>query len=553
MANKAVLHFDSELYGTLFAGAGTITSIDESKMDPSAILLEHPAPPAQDDNATKHLKWVDRISKQGPWDESIDPPNLSGPPALPMPVEVSDAESLGDFFSHLRNNGTHQAVDNAVVDVEPHHDTELLEFEKGVIYADGRIDLCKNVTGPAHIGSLMSSLRTNEFAKHFLLGNNIIGPTGAKEIATFIHDFPNRFETWYLAGNCIDAASFSLLVDAMITSPIITNVWLKRNPLTSTAARDIARLIIHSPNLRTLDLDQTNLSDAGVASLFNCLTARNQPIALRQIYLNANGIHRRACTAIATYLVTANCHLHSLYLSNNPIGSAASLLAPGLARTRDLYRLVMQSCGLTSTSLSPLLTAIIARRELMVIDFGQSYATEDLGARYNWFTDESTPALIDLVKRARLLHFKIGLQPMSQTAVNELTTAVIEESKTLLVFHAQPLLKGKRTYAEVKAGQLSARLRPLLTTTLETNIIDQYARYCKKSDVARNLAEFETKWKRFLLSPEDVRFIDSVYRNRDAGLARRGLMVLKKKWDEGEGVPEGGDRRVAEGEVGGED
>ncbi|SMY29582.1 unnamed protein product [Zymoseptoria tritici ST99CH_1A5] len=433
------------------------------------------------------------------------------------------------------------------VDVEPHHDTELLEFEKGVIYADGRIDLCKNVTGPAHIGSLMSSLRTNEFAKHFLLGNNIIGPTGAKEIATFIHDFPNRFETWYLAGNCIDAASFSLLVDAMITSPIITNVWLKRNPLTSTAARDIARLIIHSPNLRTLDLDQTNLSDAGVASLFNCLTARNQPIALRQIYLNANGIHRRACTAIATYLVTANCHLHSLYLSNNPIGSAASLLAPGLARTRDLYRLVMQSCGLTSTSLSPLLTAIIARRELMVIDFGQSYATEDLGARYNWFTDESTPALIDLVKRARLLHFKIGLQPMSQTAVNELTTAVIEESKTLLVFHAQPLLKGKRTYAEVKAGQLSARLRPLLTTTLETNIIDQYARYCKKSDVARNLAEFETKWKRFLLSPEDVRFIDSVYRNRDAGLARRGLMVLKKKWDEGEGPPEGGDGGVVEG------
>lgn len=40
-----------------------------------------------------------------------------------------------------------------------------------------------------------------------------------------------------------------------------------------------------------------------------------------------------------------------------------------------------------------------------------------------------------------------------------------------------------------------------------------------------------------MVSPRDVRFIDSVYRNRDAGAARRGEKRLEKWW---------GDERVLE-------
>ena len=36
--------------------------------------------------------------------------------------------------------------------------------------------------------------------------------------------------------------------------------------------------------------------------------------------------------------------------------------------------------------------------------------------------------------------------------------------------------------------------------------------------------------QRWLISPKDVRLIDSSYRNRDAGLAMRGEMVLKNWW-----------------------
>jgi hypothetical protein len=46
-------------------------------------------------------------------------------------------------------------------------------------------------------------------------------------------------------------------------------------------------------------------------------------------------------------------------------------------------------------------------------------------------------------------------------------------------------------------------------------------------------AQFMDSEKRWLVNDKsDVRKIDSVYRNRDAGLARRHLVKLVKEWDE---------------------
>lgn len=150
--------------------------------------------------ATEHNEkhnWIKRILTQnGPWSPDEDPLSLKGAPSIPMPVEVSDPESLAPFFAHLRNNGTHQVSNQTAAGLkgesgaEPYYNVEYIEFEKGVLYSDGRIDLCKMVTGPRNIGDLMESLKTNEFSKHFLLGNNIVGPTGVEAIASFIEEFP---------------------------------------------------------------------------------------------------------------------------------------------------------------------------------------------------------------------------------------------------------------------------------------------------------------------------------------------------------------------------
>ena len=473
--------------------------------------------------------WIKRISKQGPWNSATDSLSLAGAPSLPMPVEQSDKDSLAPFFAHLRNGGTHERDQNDVVGesgIEPYYNTELIEFEKGVLYADGRIDLCKMVTGPRNIGDLMESLKSNSFSKHFLLGNNIIGPVGAKAIAEFIEQFPERFETWYLAGNCIDGASFQVLVNAMGKSSAITNVWLKRNPLGPGAAGDVFRLVTETPNLRTLDLDQTELGDAGVAELFGSLAEHvpKTPLALRHVYLNACGIGEEACKAIAQYLQTEHCTIESLYLSNNPIGNAVTHLADGLKSNRSLKRIVLQSCGLTDDGIIALAESLNGNTNLTALDIGQAYATEDLGMRFNWVTETAAPALASLINTTKLEYLNISYTPMSQVALNTILAAV-SNSSSLLWFFAKPLTTGGKDAASVKAGQEYARVYKFARERLHANVREEYG---------VDYLHFENEHKRFLISPKEVRYIDSVYRNRDAAAARRGLKKLEKWWEDGD-------------------
>ena len=79
-----------------------------------------------------------------------------------MSVTISDQESLAPFFTRLEGGGTHD-VDiskwkqpleastawetpnqlHALRGQEPHYGTNLVEFEKAILYEDGRMDLYK--------------------------------------------------------------------------------------------------------------------------------------------------------------------------------------------------------------------------------------------------------------------------------------------------------------------------------------------------------------------------------------------------------------------------
>ena len=61
---------------------------------------------------------------------------------------------------------------------------------------------------------------------------------------------------------------------------------------------------------------------------------------------------------------------------------------------------------------------------LIKIDLGQAYATEDLGQRYNWLTDECAPALAALLPQTTLKYLAIDDVPMSKRALNVLLSAV---------------------------------------------------------------------------------------------------------------------------------
>ncbi|KAF1993264.1 RNI-like protein [Amniculicola lignicola CBS 123094] len=481
------------------------------------------------------MTWEKRVLSQGPWNPVEDPVSLAGAPSLPMPVQIADHDTLEPFFEHLRLGGTEEitssarAIDDAIEADEPYYGTKTLEFEKGVVYSDRRMDLCKMVLGPPNIGDLLESLRTNTFITHFLLGNNIIGPHGARCIVDFLKEFPDRMDTWYLAGNCIDGPSFKSLVDEWVKSSSVTNIWLKRNPLGPDAADDVFRLVTQTPNLHTLDLDQTELGDVGVAELFSKLAKyeSEKTLPLQHIYLNAVGIGAEACTAIAEYLATPNCPLDSLYMTNNPMGSdGLRALSVGLKQNKSLTRLTVASVGAADDGITALCEALSEHPCIVTLDIGQSFSTPDLNQRYNWISDRSTYALHNLVTHSPSLQYlNLSYCALTHSGLNEILRAILTSS-TMLYYSARTIHPQSKGPLPVSESQKHIQLSTQMQNQLAANVKRKYGK-----DVDYN--SFLVDEKRWLVNDKtDVRKIDSVYRNRDAGLARRGLKKLDKWWDD---------------------
>jgi hypothetical protein len=377
------------------------------------------------------------------------------------------------------------------------------------------------VVGPQHITTLLTALRTNTFVKHFLLGNNLIGPRGAQALADFLKDYPNNIETWYLAGCCIDAPSFKLFVDALVQSSICHSVWLKRNPFTSVTAEDVFRMITQMKSLRTLDLDQTQFGDEGTSRMFELLatfvSSNHQPLPLETLYLNANGIGLKACKSIAKYLVLPNCALKSVYLACNPIGDeGARALASGLTSNKSLLRLFLKSIGVSTIGAVAIFTALQHHPKLSVLDMSHSYTTPDLNARYNYIEDGASVSIISMITNLRTLRYLcLGYTAMSAKSLDDLKPAI--RSSNLLFYQATSLHASHNK--EMKE----------IRETLEANIKAYYGEDMTYS-------KFIDGSLRFLRSPPDVRYIDSVYRNRDAAKAKRKEMILEKWWPEGDGT-----------------
>lgn len=273
--------------------------------------------------------------------------------------------------------------------------------------------------------------------------------------------------------------------------------------------------ITQTPNLRTLDLDQTELSDEGVAQLFYFLASQKQgALPLRNIYLNAVGISTSACKAVAEFLALPDCRLESLYMSCNPVGDqAAKMLAQGLWANRSLHRLSMSSCGLGPTGANDIINALSPHPRLMTLIMGQSYATADLGARYNWLDDTVVPSAKSLITDSKTLKMlDLGTTAMSVFALANLAKSVAE-SKTLVFFKAKSVYG---TILQESTTSVKKQIRANVHNVYDTSV-----------------EEFLAGDKRWLISPKDVRMIDSGYRNRDSGLARRGLLQLKKQWEDG--------------------
>ena len=104
----------------------------------------------------------------------------------------------------------------------------------------------------------------------------------------------------------------------------------------------------------------------------------------------------------------------------------------------------------------------------------------------------------------------------------------VASSPTLLFYRVTTIWPQSRQASAIQAGQKHAKLVEATQAVLLQNVQKTYG-----AEITYN--EFMNEHKRWLVNDKtDVRKIDSVYRNRDAGLARRGLKKLDKWWDEGD-------------------
>ena len=185
----------------------------------------------------------------------------------------------------------------------------------------------------------------------------------------------------------------------------------------------------------------------------------------------------------------------------------------------------MSSCSLKDRGATSILQALAGHNTISYLDLGQSFSTDDLGMRYNYLTDEIFPSLSAFITTTQSLRMlNLGTTAMTRPTLERLATAVCE---SCLLSYSVGSIHPKLSFPPSK-------LRP--SSYVSEHLL---ANVKKEFGLGMTYEAFEQGEMRFLKSPRDVRLIDSVYRNRDAGNARRGKMVLEKWWPEGDETMKG--------------
>lgn len=387
----------------------------------------------------------------------------------PMPVEIAPFSELAPLLSYLTSGGSLPVVGSpnggdGGASGDHRHDGGSsagdLTFDRGTLWADGRIDLCKQAVGTAHIGELCAAAARSPDLRHFLLGNNVAcegdGGTiaGAEALAGLMRrgcpraasscqgakegsgaaaaaaaapaaegEVPGpAIETWYLAGNGIDGRAVAVLAEALADNSVTKALWLKRNPLGADGGAALGRLLGVSPALKLLDISTCGMLDEGVCRMAAALTATanaaNREAAaatvstpptvgsprvspLRHLYLDAAGVTADGLAALAVPIAAGDLRLHSLSLSLNALGprGAAVLADSLLPHLPSLKRLDVGSSGLDADAVVRLATALLAHcPDLRFLGLGRYKSAQFFGASPNNLSDDGAVAVANLLR-----------------------------------------------------------------------------------------------------------------------------------------------------------
>jgi Ran GTPase-activating protein (RanGAP) involved in mRNA processing and transport len=402
-----------------------------------------------------------------------------------MPVEVSPLSELEEFFSHLKSN--QPIIVNNHLDAKTARLEPCMMFNRGALYEDKRMDLCKQVVGPNWIGNLMESLKHSEYVEHFLLGNNIIGPVGGKAVKDFLlSEHKPHIKTWYLAGNDLNAEAISDVVDGLLSDTDCEELWLKRNPLKSEGVKHIARLMSVNNKIKVLDLHNTAVFDEGVKYLFDALKTNR---CLDFLYLDANGITEVGASYIAEYfdhLVSNDLKgITSLWIDMNQISNnGVKRICQSIKDYKYLERISFGSAGLTDDCIDTMVECLSNHPKLLFLDLGMYKSTADMGLVTNNIGDLGAIKLCNLIKSTKTIKYmSIMMNGITETGLNAVAEAIQENSSLIYFDYSQ--------YG-VEVNQ-----------QMQKNIKDK---------LKLNMTESDVKL-RILKHGQSIRYIDSIYRN----------------------------------------
>ncbi|MGB3508342.1 MAG: hypothetical protein WBA93_03720 [Microcoleaceae cyanobacterium] len=400
----------------------------------------------------------------------------------PMSVEVAPYEELEPFFTHMKKG-------------KPANQP-CQEFIRGAYYDDGRIDMCKQVVGNLYIGNLVESIWENPHVEHFLLGNNVVGDEGARKIASLASDRSTpQIKTYYLAGNCLTEKGTAELASALASDRHAESLWLKRNPLKAGGVACIAKMLKQNSSIQTLDLVNVGMLDEGVKVLFASLRKNH---TLRTLYIDANGISETGASYIADYFEYMKSEnrkgLTGLFMAINRLGDAgAQRIANAVAGYSHLSRLDLSSNRIQNAGLKVLLEKCNTLPELVYLGIGLYKSTADLGELPNYFDGPGAELIADFIGSNNKVQI-LGLQDTNIRAGGyEIIADALEKNHTLLDLQYQQ-------FRSQLPQELEARIHSLLARNIQQQL-------------GMSVQEFQNSLKREIKHSDQIRFIDSIYRN----------------------------------------
>ena len=341
------------------------------------------------------------------------------------PVDISVPELLKPLYNYLQNKDT---------DInKPDIGNTDVEFIRGTVCADGRLDLCKQVIGPMGVSDLITSLTFDSMletpkVKHLLLGNNICGNELGKQIAQFIASGKSALTTWYIAGNDMDVDGIRDLCKILETDQQVKQLWLKRNPLRAQSIPPIIDMLNKNSVLEVLDLTNTALMDEGAINLISNL---NQ--SLQYLYLSSNGLTSKTCEVIASHLHKSN--LKQIGLGCNRLGNeGAKFIAEALIHPEcKLLALEIASDGFSHVGTQYISKALESNNTLVSLNMGFLKSTNDLKEVPNIIGSEGGISFAKALEvNNTLRHLDLTYTGIQQAGIEYLAKTLTKKSSGLI-------------------------------------------------------------------------------------------------------------------------